>query len=56
MSAFAFGHMAMIALAVMIAAFRIFSWISAWRAHTATAHIREQAFVAQARSEAAHVS
>ncbi|WP_343650853.1 hypothetical protein [Stenotrophomonas sp.] len=51
MEAVAFGYVAMIALAVIIGAARIVAWVLDWRAHTATARIREQAFVAQSRAE-----
>ncbi len=50
MDAFAFGHIAMIAIAVCIAVARIVAWILDWRAHTATSRVREQAFVAQVTS------
>ncbi|WP_367382302.1 hypothetical protein [Stenotrophomonas cyclobalanopsidis] len=53
MDAFAFGHIAIIAIAVCIAVARIVAWILDWRAHTACAQIREQAFVAQASADLA---
>lgn len=53
MTAFALGHIAAIAIAVSIAAARIVAWILDWRAHTANARIREQAFVAQASADLA---
>lgn len=56
MSAFAFGHIALIAIGVSIALARIVAWILDWRAHTATAHMREQAVVAQVRAEVTRVS
>jgi len=51
MEAFAFGHMALIALVVVIGLARVVAWILDWREYTATSPIRERAFVAQVRAE-----
>jgi len=53
MDAFAFGHMALIAIGTSIAVARVVAWILDWRSRTANAQIREQAFVAQASADLA---
>lgn len=53
MEAFAFGHMALIAIGTSIAVARVIAWILDRRAHTASAQIRQQAFVAQASADLA---
>ncbi len=51
METFAFGHIALIALAVVIGVARVVARVLDWRAHTASSRIREQAFVAQVHAE-----
>ena len=51
MEAFAFGHMALIAIGTSVAVARVVAWILDRREHTASAQIREQAFVAQASAD-----
>ncbi|WP_313178519.1 hypothetical protein [Stenotrophomonas sp.] len=53
MTAFAFGHIALIAIGVSIAVARVVAWLLDRRAHTANAQIREQAFVTQASADLA---
>jgi len=53
MEAFAFGHMALIAIGTSVAVARVVAWILDRREHTASAQIREQAFVAQASADLA---